>query len=64
MVLDYYTYTSGAVVQKALNAVAVFFATNAFGDYLRICIMLGLLITTATFLLSRTPSDIGKWMAG
>ncbi|MDC5706657.1 conjugal transfer mating-pair stabilization protein TraG [Vibrio europaeus] len=63
MVLDYYTYTSGAVVQKALNAVAVFFATNAFGDYLRICIMLGLLITTATFMLSRNPRDIGKWMA-
>ena len=63
MVFEYYTYTSGAVVQKALNAVAVFFATNSFGDYLRICIMLGLLVTTATFMLSRNPKEIGKWMA-
>ncbi|MDC5841104.1 conjugal transfer mating pair stabilization protein TraG [Vibrio europaeus] len=63
MVFEYYTYTSGAVVQKALNAVAVFFTTNSFGDYLRICIMLGLLVTTATFMLSRNPKEIGKWMA-
>lgn len=60
--LPYYTYTQGAVVQKALNAIATFFSSSSFGDYLQICIMLGLAASTFTFMISRNPKDIIKWM--
>ncbi|GLT20484.1 conjugal transfer protein TraG [Vibrio zhanjiangensis] len=63
MTFDYYTYTAGPVTQKAFNAVATFFNTESFADYLQICIMVGLLASTVTFMLKRDHKDIGKWMA-
>ncbi len=63
MILEYYTYTSGEVVNKAFNALATFFRTNTFGDYLQMCMMLGLITSLFLFMLSRNPKDIIKWMA-
>ncbi|HDM8062503.1 TPA: conjugal transfer mating pair stabilization protein TraG [Vibrio harveyi] len=62
MILEYYTYTSGEVVNKAFNALATFFRTNTFGDYLQMCMMLGLITSLFIFMLSRNPKDIIKWM--
>ncbi|WP_447401327.1 conjugal transfer mating-pair stabilization protein TraG [Vibrio harveyi] len=63
MILEYYTYTSGEVVNKALNALAVFFRTNTFSDYLQMCMMLGLVSSLFFFMLNRKPSELIKWMA-
>ncbi len=63
MVFEYYTYTAGAVAQKAFNAIATFFATSSFADYVQICTGLGLLTATFTFMISRNPKEIGKWLA-
>ncbi|MEZ9073614.1 conjugal transfer mating-pair stabilization protein TraG [Vibrio splendidus] len=62
MILEYYTYTSGEVVNKAFNALATFFRTNTFGDYLQMCMMLGLITSLFIFMLSRNPKDLIKWM--
>ncbi|HAS6025013.1 TPA: conjugal transfer mating pair stabilization protein TraG [Vibrio vulnificus] len=62
MILEYYTYTSGEVVNKAFNALATFFKTNTFGDYLQMCMMLGLITSLFIFMLSRNPKDLIKWM--
>ncbi|WP_047517693.1 conjugal transfer mating-pair stabilization protein TraG [Vibrio harveyi] len=62
MILEYYTYTSGEVVNKAFNALATFFRTSTFGDYLQMCMMLGLITSLFIFMLSRNPKDIIKWM--
>ncbi|ENM5730737.1 conjugal transfer mating pair stabilization protein TraG [Vibrio mimicus] len=62
MILEYYTYTSGEVVNKAFNALATFFRTNTFGDYLQMCMMLGLITSLFVFMLSRNPKDMIKWM--
>ncbi|WP_139686137.1 conjugal transfer mating-pair stabilization protein TraG [Vibrio tasmaniensis] len=62
MILEYYTYTSGEVVNKAFNALATFFRTNTFGDYLQMCMMLGLVTSLFIFMLSRNPKDLIKWM--
>ena len=50
MILEYYTYTSGEVVNKAFNALATFFRTNTFGDYLQMCMMLGLITSLFIFI--------------
>ncbi|NOI21179.1 conjugal transfer mating pair stabilization protein TraG [Vibrio coralliilyticus] len=63
MVFEYYTYTAGPVAQKVFNAIATFFKTQTFADYLQICIMLGLVATTFIFMLKRDHREIGKWMA-
>ncbi|HAS6352037.1 conjugal transfer mating pair stabilization protein TraG [Vibrio vulnificus] len=62
MILEYYTYTSGEVVNRAFNALATFFKTNTFGDYLQMCMMLGLITSLFIFMLSRNPKDLIKWM--
>ncbi|HAS6140664.1 TPA: conjugal transfer mating pair stabilization protein TraG [Vibrio vulnificus] len=62
MILEYYTYTSGEVVKRAFNALATFFKTNTFGDYLQMCMMLGLITSLFIFMLSRNPKDLIKWM--
>ncbi|MFS1982282.1 hypothetical protein BCU36_025395 [Vibrio lentus] len=38
--LEYYTYTQGAAIQKALNAIATFFVSQSFASMMSISLMI------------------------
>ncbi|QFT13619.1 conjugal transfer mating-pair stabilization protein TraG [Vibrio sp. THAF190c] len=61
MTLEYYTYTQGAATQKALNAIATFFASQSFSSMMSISIMIGAAMTYAYFVASRNPKHIYIW---
>lgn len=61
MTLEYYTYTQGAAIAKALNAIATFFASQSFASMMSISIMIGAAMTYAHFVVSRNPKHIYIW---
>ncbi|WP_435250629.1 conjugal transfer protein TraG N-terminal domain-containing protein (plasmid) [Vibrio sp. nBUS_14] len=61
MTLEYYTYTQGAAIQKALNAIAMFFASQSFASMMSISLMIGAALTYAHFVASRNPKHIYMW---
>ena len=61
MTLEYYTYTQGAAIQKALNAIAMFFASQSFASMMSISLMIGAGMTYAHFVASRNPKHIYIW---
>lgn len=61
MTLEYYTYTQGAAIAKALNAIATFFASQSFASMMSISIMIGAAMTYAHFVASRNPKHIYIW---
>ncbi|CAH7239534.1 IncF plasmid conjugative transfer protein TraG [Vibrio chagasii] len=61
MTLEYYTYTQGAAIQKALNAIAMFFASQSFASMTSISLMIGAALTYANFVASRNPKHIYIW---
>lgn len=61
MILPYYTYSSGGVVYKALNAIATFFHSDTMGSMIKIAIMIGFLMSFAQFTTTRNHNAIIKW---
>jgi conjugal transfer mating pair stabilization protein TraG len=53
MTFEYYTYTQGATLMRALNAVAAFFASDSFSSLIAISLMFGAVTTFAYFTLTR-----------
>lgn len=63
LTLEYYTYTQGATLMRALNAVAAFFGSGSFGSLLAISSMFGAVATLLYFTLSRDTKHLYKWAA-
>ncbi|MFS1985964.1 conjugal transfer protein TraG N-terminal domain-containing protein [Vibrio breoganii] len=61
MTLEYYTYTQGAAIQKALNAIATFFVSQSFASMMSISLMIGAAMTYAYFVATRNPKHIYIW---
>ncbi|MFS1909550.1 conjugal transfer protein TraG N-terminal domain-containing protein [Vibrio lentus] len=60
--LEYYTYTQGAAIQKALrNAIATFFVSQSFASMMSISLMIGAAMTYAYFVATRNPKHIYIW---
>ncbi|MFA0174657.1 conjugal transfer protein TraG N-terminal domain-containing protein [Vibrio lentus] len=58
MTFEYYTYTQGATLMRALNAVAAFFASDSFSSLIAISLMFGAVTTFAYFTLTRDTKHI------
>ncbi|MCG9727494.1 conjugal transfer protein TraG N-terminal domain-containing protein [Vibrio brasiliensis] len=61
MSLDYYVYTQGATIQRALNAVATYFESSSFASMTSIALMIGAVITMAYFFATRNTRHLYVW---
>lgn len=61
MTFEYYIYTQGEALQRALNAVAAFFQSQSFASLTSMSIMIGALITMLFFYATRNPKHIYVW---
>lgn len=63
MTFEYYTYTQGATLLRALNAIAAFFASDSFSSMVAISLMFGAVSTFLYFTLTRDIKHIYTWAA-
>ncbi|MDF5595813.1 conjugal transfer protein TraG N-terminal domain-containing protein [Vibrio parahaemolyticus] len=63
LTLEYYTYTQGATLQRALNAIAAFFSSTSFASLLSISLMLGAVATLLYYSITRDTKHIYTWAA-
>ncbi|MCK6263817.1 conjugal transfer protein TraG N-terminal domain-containing protein [Vibrio sp. ZSDE26] len=61
MTLEYYVYTQGATLQRALNAIAAFFQSASFASMTSIALMIGAIMTMALFFTTRNTKHIFVW---
>lgn len=61
MTLNYYVYTQGGTIQRALNAVAAFFQSASFESMTSIALMIGAVMTMAYFYATRNPRYLYVW---
>ncbi|WJT10918.1 conjugal transfer protein TraG N-terminal domain-containing protein [Vibrio harveyi] len=62
MTFEYYVYTQGDSLQRALNAVAAFFQTASFATMTSIALMIGAILTMIYFYATREPKHLYIWM--
>ncbi|MEF2482205.1 conjugal transfer protein TraG N-terminal domain-containing protein [Vibrio mimicus] len=63
MTFDYYVYTQGEALQRALNAIAAFFQSASFGSITGMAFMIGAVMTLCYFYATRNPSHLYIWAA-
>ncbi|WP_394252857.1 conjugal transfer protein TraG N-terminal domain-containing protein [Vibrio profundi] len=61
MTLEYYVYTQGATLQRALNAIAAFFQSASFASMTSIALMIGAIMTMVLFFTTRNIKHIFVW---
>ncbi|WP_425628597.1 conjugal transfer protein TraG N-terminal domain-containing protein [Vibrio neptunius] len=61
MTFEYYVYTQGATLQKALNAIATFFQSASFASMTSIALMIGAVMTMMYFFATRSIKHIYVW---
>lgn len=61
MTLEYYVYTQGATLQRALNAIAAFFQSGSFASMTSIALMIGAIMTMVLFFATRNTKHIYVW---
>lgn len=61
MTLEYYVYTQGATLQRALNAIAAFFQSASFASMTSIALMIGAMMTMVLFFATRNTKHIYVW---
>ncbi|KOO12815.1 conjugal transfer protein TraG [Vibrio xuii] len=61
MTLEYYVYTQGATLQRALNAIAAFFQSASFASMTSIALMIGAIMTMVLFFTTRNTKHIYIW---
>lgn len=63
MTFEYYVYTQGEALQRALNAIAAFFQSTSFGSLISMSMMIGAVLTMGLFYASRNPKHLYVWAA-
>lgn len=61
MTLEYYVYTQGATLLRALNAIATFFQSASFASMTSIALMIGAIMTMVLFFATRNTKHIYVW---
>lgn len=61
MTLEYYVYTQGDTLLRALNAIAAFFHSASFGSMTSIALMIGAFMTMIYFFATRDTKHIYVW---
>lgn len=61
MNFEYYVYTQGAALQRALNAIATFFQSSSFASMTSIALMIGAVMTMMYFFATRNTKHLYVW---